>query len=163
MTSKSIRTFATGLLVATSIFGVVYFSGPNETKTAEKISEKEMKSVLTSAGYVIHTKDEWNKQLSAVKDAKKKAAKAGSKDNKQTQTDPAPTEKVVNRIMLTVSDGMTSIDVGNALVQGHIIEISAFDFTKLVESKGVENKLQLGTYEVQSGMTTDEIIAAIFK
>jgi len=164
MTSNPIRTFAAGLLVATSIFGAVYFSGSNETKTPEKISEKEMKSELTSAGYVIHTKEEWNKQLSAVKDAEKKDAEAGKKDNTQTTQPPAETpEKEVYRMVLTVSDGMTSIDVGNALVSGHIIEMSAFDFTKLVESKGVENKLQLGTYEVQSGMTTDEIIANIFK
>ncbi|AGK55857.1 hypothetical protein [Bacillus sp. 1NLA3E] len=164
MTSNPIRTFAAGLLVATSIFGAVYFSGSNtnETKTTtEKISEKEMKTTLSSAGYVIHTKEEWNKQLSAVKDAEKKAAETANKDNEQKPTEP--TEKDVYRMMLTVSDGMTSIEVGNALVSGHIIEISAFDFSKVVESKGVENKLQLGTYEVQSGMTTDEIIANIFK
>ena len=51
MTSKSMRSFAGGLIVAASICGAVYFSGPSEAtskQTVEKPSEDEMKSLLTS-------------------------------------------------------------------------------------------------------------------
>ena len=58
MTSNSIRSFAGGLIVAASMCGIAYFSGPTETaQTAEKPSTEEMKSMLASEGYVIHTED----------------------------------------------------------------------------------------------------------
>lgn len=169
MTSKSMRSFAAGLMVASGICGAVYFSGSSKAQTADKISEKEMKSALTSEGYVIHTKEEWNAQLSAVKEAEKKAAAAAAAADKKTAEKAAPkdtkedtTEKVVYRTMLTVSEGMTSIDVGNALVQAHIID-NALEFSNAVEARGVANGLRLGMYEIQSGMTTDDIISTIFK
>src|SRR4051794_5314295 len=104
MTSNSMRSFAGGLIVAASICGIVYFSGSDETKsivttetkksaeTIEEASVDEMKSLLSSEGYVIHTEEEWNQQLSA--------AKTANKDNEEkTETG----EKVVYRTMLSVS------------------------------------------------------------
>lgn len=167
MTSKTLRSFAGGLIAAASILGAVYFFGPGEAntaKSAEKPSTKEMKSMLASEGYVVHTKEEWDKQLAAVKDAKNKAEKATA-DNKNKAENKAQeqnSDKVVYKMMLSVSMGMTSIDVGNALVQGKIID-DAFAFSKEVENRGLANALRPGMYEVQSGMTMDEVISVVFK
>lgn len=163
MTSNSMRSFAGGLIVAASICGAVYFSGPGEaesidttetnksTEATEKVSVDEMKSLLSSEGYVIHTEEEWNKQLSAAK-----ATNNGNKE--QTKTD----EKVVYRTMLSVSSGMTSIDVGRALEQTNIID-NAFAFSKEIEKRGLSNELRPGMFEIESGMSLDEIIAVIFQ
>src|SRR4051794_39036147 len=112
MTSKSMRSFAGGLIVAAGICGAVYFFGPSEatsTPTVEKLSADEMKSLLTSEGYVIHTKKEWQKQLATVK---------ADGDNAKTGTK----EKIIYRTNLSVSSGMTSIDVGRALQRTKIIK-----------------------------------------
>lgn len=109
---------------------------------------------LTSNGFVIHTEDEWNKQLEAMNEKQEK--KEADKQDENTDG------KVIFKTMLTVSSGMTSIDVGNALEKANIIE-SGLDFYKEVENRGLENDLRPGTFEVESGMTTDEIISTIFK
>ncbi|MCA1059650.1 endolytic transglycosylase MltG [Rossellomorea aquimaris] len=162
VTSNSLRSFAAGILIATSLIGAVYLFGPSEAKSTgkeepakvEKLSEDEMVKKLTSKGYVIHTEDQWEKQLQAMNE--------NQQDKETEKKDDNADGEVIYKTMLTVSTGMTSIDVGNALEKANIIE-SGLDFYKEVENRGVENDLRPGTFEVESGMTTDEIIRTIFK
>ena len=160
MTSKSMRSFAGGLLVATGLCGAVYFFGPSEatsTQTTEQPSKDEMKDLLSSEGYVVHTEKEWEEQLAEAKSSKGKA-ETEAKAETQAETQ----EKIVYRTVLRVSKGMTSIDVGKALQRARVIK-SGQDFFNEVEQRGVENHLRPGTYVVQSDMTTEEIISIIFK
>lgn len=146
-------------MIATSLIGAVYLFGPSEAKSTgkeesaevQKLSEDEMVKKLTSKGYVIHTEDQWNKQLKAMNEKQEEKASDKKSDG-----------KVVYKTMLTVSTGMTSIDVGNALEQANIIK-DGLDFYKEVEKRGLENELRPGTFDVESGMSTDEIISTIFK
>ncbi|MBS4222055.1 endolytic transglycosylase MltG [Lederbergia citrea] len=153
MTCKSIRSFAGGLIIAASTCGAVYFFGPSEATSTqiveEKPSEEEMKSLLTSEGYVILTEEEWKNQLAAVETVEKK-------------TEEVIKETVIYRTMLSVSSGMTSIDVGRALEKAKIID-NAKEFFNKVEKKGLSKALRPGTYEVESDMTMDEVISIIFK
>ena len=154
MTAKSMRSFAGGLIVAAGVCGAVYFFGPGETtssQTADQPSVAEMKSLLTSEGYIIHTEEEWNEQVAAINE-KEVTAKVGTEATK---------EKIVYRTIITVSKGMTSIDVGKVLQKTKIIE-SGFDFSKEVEKRKLESELRPGTYKVESDMTMDEVIKAIF-
>ncbi|MCA0149115.1 MULTISPECIES: endolytic transglycosylase MltG [Rossellomorea] len=159
VTSNSLRSFAGGILIATSLIGAVYLFGPSEASSTgkeepaevQKLTEDEMVKKLTSKGYVIHTEDQWNKQLKAM-----------NENQEEKASDKKDDGKVVYKTMLTVSTGMTSIDVGNALEQANIIK-DGLDFYKEVEKRGLENELRPGTFDVESGMTTDEIISAIFK
>ncbi|PKR85515.1 endolytic transglycosylase MltG [Heyndrickxia camelliae] len=154
-------SFAAGLFIATSISGAVYFSGKSEaapakkeavqTKATNQPTEEEMKSKLASAGYVVQTKAEYDKNMA---DAKSKSKQNTSADDSQP--------KVVYRSVVTVTKGMTSIDVGKQLVKAKLIK-DAFKFSKIVEKKGVENHLRPGSYSVDSNMSNDELIAAIFK
>ena len=156
MTSKSMRSFAGGLLVATGLCGAVYFFGPSEatsTQTTEQLSKDEMKDLLSSEGYVVHTEKEWEEQLAEAK---------SSKDKAETEAKAETQEKIVYRTVLRVSKGMTSIDVGKNLQRARVIK-SGQDFFNEVEQRGVENHLRPGTYVVQSDMTTEEIISVIFK
>lgn len=155
MTSKSMRSFAGGIILATSICGAVYFSGPSEVKSTQTVvkvkqpSELEMKNMLLSKGYVIHTEEEWKKQQAA-------SAKAKS------STKAASPNKVEYRTIITVSKGMTSIDVEKALKRAKIID-KKIKFSKEVEKRGLENDLRPGSYNVKSGMKMNELIKAIFK
>ena len=158
MKSNSIRSFALGLLVAAGTFAAVYYLGPSEAINSQKVkapSEDEMKSELASKGYVIHTEDEWNQQQTALEEAKKSTAEAPKEEA------PAQPETVEYQAMLSVSSGMTSIQVGNALERMKIIS-KASDFSNQVEARGLSNELKPGIFEVKSGMTIDELIAVIF-
>ena len=143
MKAETMRNFAAGILVAAGILGAVYYLGPSKgTGTVE-----EMKSALASKGYVVHTQEEWNK-ASGVKTTDK---------NSETAT----VEKK-EKVKITVAEGMTSIDVGKALAQEKLIEKSRI-FTDEVEKRGLSTKLRPGTYEVERGMTLDQIISSFFK
>ncbi|CAK6475329.1 endolytic transglycosylase MltG [Peribacillus castrilensis] len=156
MTSKSMRSFAGGLVVAAGLCGAVYFFGPGEaTGTSEKLSEDEMKESLASEGYVIHSEKEWEDQIAEAQSVKDKA-------EAEKETVKEPTEKVIYRTVLTVSKGSTSIDVGKTLQKAKVIK-NANEFSDAVEKKGKANGLRPGTYVVDSAMTTEKIISIIFK
>lgn len=160
MTAKSMRSFAGGLIVAASVCGAVYFLGPDEktnSQTTDQPSVAEMKSQLASEGYVIHTEKEWNEQMQALNE------KVKAKPETTNYSKEKAKEKVVYRTIITVSKGMTSIDVGKSLKKAQIIKISGFEFSKEVEKRKLESELRPGTYKVDSDMTLDEVIKAIFK
>ncbi|MGE7603806.1 aminodeoxychorismate lyase [Peribacillus sp. NPDC097675] len=153
MTSKSMRSFAGGLFVAAGICGAVYFFDTEETantQTLEKLTVDEMKSKLTSEGYVIHTEKEYEEQLDELK------------SNQAVAEDKGPKEKIIYRSVLKVSKGMTSIDVGKNLKRSRIIA-DAKEFFDEVEKRGKANNLRPGSYVIDSEMTTEEIISKVFK
>jgi len=95
------------------VCGLVYFTAPNEAngdketetkKVVEMASPEEMKKSLEDQGYIIHTIEEWNQVVS------------NSQEKEEGQQTPAD-EKVIYRTMISVSSGMTSIDVGHILKQ----------------------------------------------
>ena len=123
MTSKSMRSFAGGLVVAAGLCGAVYFFGPGEaTGTSEKLSEDEMKESLASEGYVIHSEKEWEDQIAEAQSVKDKA-------EAEKETVKEPTEKIIYRTVLTVSKGSTSIDVGKNLQKAKVIK-NANEFSR---------------------------------
>ncbi|MBD8067862.1 hypothetical protein [Bacillus sp. PS06] len=164
MKAKLVSSFAAGLIVATGISGAVYFLDKSEgtnVQRAEAPSTEEMKELLASTGYVIHTEDEFKEQLAAAEEA---ASKNNSKEegSETNEKEDEVKETVIYRTMLTVTTGMTSIDVGEALVKANIID-NAMDFFNDVEKKGLASKLRPGTYEVDSQMSSAQIISVIFK
>lgn len=163
--ARMILSFAVGLLTASIVIGIVYLSSSNHQPKAEKaasLTEEEMKEKLAAAGYLIHTEEEWDEMV---------APPASTNENEEKQDPPAdsevPVEKettkeeTVKKISITVSSGMTSGDIGKILVNENFIE-DAYEFSSEVEKKGVANKLQLGTYEIDSTMSMNEIIAVLF-
>ncbi|WP_045521586.1 aminodeoxychorismate lyase [Neobacillus niacini] len=151
-----LSSFAAGLLISTTICGVVYFTDDSTPqKASAKSSEKvqltaaQMKEHLESAGYVVQTKDELEKTLQAAKNVETKPADSKEKD------------KPVTQVVVNVADGMTSIDVANVLVQASLIP-DAFAFTQDIEARGLQNALRPGSYTVNSGMSYDQIIGTIF-
>jgi len=157
MKAKLIRSFAAGLLLATVVSGSVYFLSSNDSSNEnkqEKLSTEEMKTLLTEEGYKVLTEVELAEQLAA--------AQIEAEESKEQATTENTTEKVVYRTMITVTSGMTSIDVGDALVNAKIIA-NRQEFVNLVEQKGLVQELRPGTFEVQSDMTLDQVIATVYK
>lgn len=157
-----LRSFAAGILLATTVCGTVYFSNNSDEKpktpvqTTEKepaaprsLSDEEMKVQLESSGYVVQTKDEYDKKIEETKNAVQKEQ-------------PAEESKDVNQVIFFVTEGMTSIDVGKILVEAKITD-NANKFSQRVEKKGVQNRLRPGVYKVDSKMSVDEIISSVFK
>ncbi len=155
-----LSSFAAGLLIATTICGVAYYSNKSDTPkaSAKNInyhtapSEKEMKKQLETKGYVVETKAEYDKKMKTSKTAVKK--QTAPEDNKPSKT--------VTRVIVNVSEGMTSIDVGNMLVKANLVP-NAYNFSTDIEKKGLQNNLRPGVFVVDSEMTYDQIITTIFQ
>lgn len=168
MTAKTLSSFASGLLLAAAVCAIVYFSGPQQatsTKAEEKPTVEELKSLLAAEGYVVHTEEEWNNAVAEAKKPEEKATEKPKEEVKQEvkeEKKEEPAEPVVNKTVITVSEGMTSYEVGKALISAKIISGDAWDFANLVEKKGVAKYLKLGSHEINSNMTTEEIISTIF-
>ncbi|XJZ28931.1 aminodeoxychorismate lyase [Bacillota bacterium Lsc_1132] len=164
MRFNRISSFAAGIFLSTSMIAGVYFSNKGETAKADlkptanqpkaqvQLSENEMKDKLASAGYIVQKKEEYDKNLKKAKESSTQGA--ASLDNKS--------QKVVYRAVINVSEGMTSIDVGNMLQKANIIQ-NAFNFSKDIESKGLANNLRPGTFVVDSEMPYDQVVSTIFK
>jgi hypothetical protein len=151
-----LSSFAAGILLATTICGVVYLTDDTTVeKATAKSSDKvqltasQMKEKLESDGYVVQTKEELEKTLLAAKNTETKPA-----DSKEQ-------EKAVTQVVVNVADGMTSIDVANVLFQAKLIP-DAFKFTQDIEARGLQNALRPGSFTVNSEMSYDQIIGTIF-
>ncbi|MBP3950462.1 hypothetical protein [Bacillus suaedae] len=167
MTANSIRSFASGLLLAACLCGAVYFLGPSgEAKSTEEVqpiaSTDELKAKLTEEGYVTITTEEWSATTDALK-ALQEIEDDSSAAEVEGEENVASIEKevIIYRTILTVTPGMTSIDVGEALVRANIIN-KAIDFFNEVEKQGLANELKPGTFEVDSEMSLQEVISIIF-
>ena len=154
--------FAAGILFATTICGVAYFTDKSVTskpsaKTIQKpvtvnLTEAEMKDKLATNGFVVQTKAEYDKNLNDAKVAGQKQAPA--QDKKPNKT--------VTRVVIHVSQGMTSIDVGKMLKKAKFVP-NAYKFSMDVEKRKLDTKLKPGTFIVNSEMTYDQMIRTIFK
>lgn len=167
MTAKTLTSFASGLLLASAVCAVVYFTGPQQATSSgskENPTVEELKSQLAAEGYVVHTEEEWNNAIAGAKNTEKveEQPKEQPKEEVKEEKKEEPAEPVVHKTVITVSEGMTSYEVGKALISAKIISGDAWDFANLVEKKGVAKYLKLGSHEINSNMTTDEIIATIF-
>ncbi|MEH7237406.1 hypothetical protein [Bacillus sp. JJ1562] len=168
MTAKTLTSFASGLLLAAVVCAVVYFFGPQQatsSKAEEKPTVEELKSLLTAEGYAVLSSDEWNNANTETNNTVDKAQEEPKEEVKEEVVEEPkeePAEPEVKQTVITVSEGMTSYEVGKALISAQIISGNAWDFANLVEKKGVAKYLKLGTFEINSNMTADEIISIIF-
>lgn len=155
-----LSSFAAGLLLATTVSGAVYLSEKSNapkvaaTKTTEapKSSTKDPKQELESKGFVVLTKAEYDENMKNAEEAGKQQAPAANPETAQS----------VTKMIINVSEGMNNIDVGKMLVQAGFVE-NAFNFSKDIEARGLQNKLRPGSYAVDSSMSYDQIIAAIYQ
>ncbi|MDT8861409.1 endolytic transglycosylase MltG [Alkalihalobacillus sp. MEB130] len=166
MTANSLRSFAGGLMMAATVCGAVYFFGVNDvssTQAEETLTVAEMKTSLAEDGYHIYTEEEWQEHLAAITAEVYEEAEANGTQGEESQEEENEVSvEYRTKLILTVSSGMTSIDVGNALVRAEIIDNSMAFFNE-VERRGLANALRPGTFEIDSNMSLDEIISIIFR
>ncbi|NRD79689.1 aminodeoxychorismate lyase [Bacillus sp. BRMEA1] len=150
-----LSSFAAGLLIATTISGTVYLSSQGgSSKPVAKTTETEMKKILETNGYVVQTKADYDKTIANTKSVVSSA--------KQSADKPINSSKTATTVVVNVSQGMTSIDIGRMLVKANMIP-NAFNFSQDIQKKGLEKNLKPGIFVVNSAMTYNQVISTIFK
>ena len=166
MTSSTIRAFALGLIVSTTILAVVFnFS----TKEVE-LTQDEMIEILKGNNYIVT-------KITEDKPTDESTTKEEVAPEVETPTEetPPPKEEIVETptvetpvvetppttITLTIESGMNVRDVGNTLEAKGIV--SSDEFYQAVLDSGKETKMKQGTFDIPSNATSTEIIGIIFK
>lgn len=172
MSKKGFQAFAAGMIVATSVLGGTYLLSGNqqaEADTEQELSENEVEKFLTSNQQTAISIDEYE-ELLAAKNAEV-TEKATEKTPKQETTTDKPqttetTEKTeekkeeVVKYKVTIKAGMTTSEVSDLLEQNGIVSDS-FEFDQYLIKNNYHTKVQLGTFEVQKGMTYNQLAEAL--
>jgi dTDP-4-amino-4,6-dideoxygalactose transaminase len=153
MSRETVRAFAFGLLsAALALFLFIQFFHQPESS----MSTKDMIQTLKKQGYTVSSPDESNNHTFHRKSY-------GSKNEKQKSDSSHETKNESSRsIRLTITPGMTTDHIAHRLEQEKIIN-SASQFNEYMKQNGFSQKLQIGTYELNSQMTMEEIVKTITK
>lgn len=173
MSKTGFQAFAAGMIVATSVLGGTYLLSGTQQADADteqqELSENEVEKFLTSKQQTAISIDEYEELLASknaevTEKASEEAPQEKTSENKEaTQaTEKAkeePKEEVI-KYNVTIKAGMTTNEVSNLLEQNAIISDS-FEFDQYLIKNNYHTRVQLGTFEVQKGMTFQQLAEAI--
>lgn len=156
MTKNGVRGLASGLLIATIVLSYFfYYHGENDKtkpseqaqeKSSDSISENEIKAFADQNDMIILTETEYNEL----------------KDNAGQEAEEPQEEKVIYQLLLDVPSGTSSQEVAQRLEKTKIID-NAEAFMKDLKAKNLETAVKQGSYQLNSNMSIDEIIAIVTK
>ncbi len=174
MANNSLRSFASGMIIATSIFTTVYYFQTSFNKQEQKIVEndtvtdEEVQAYLHNNGYISiqeQTYDELvakSKEYEAIKQQTQKPPEPMPPQQKELIPNPQPPEIEKKTYTLTVKSGMDSIQIANLLEDFGIVD-SGKKFEQFLTKNDWTRSIQVGTYKLSSSMTYEEIGKTITK
>lgn len=148
MSRDSIRGFAAGLLFSTIIIGSYYYLEENKQ---QELTIKELEKASAKLGYELINKNKQSKETN-VEDTTEVTA-----SNKEE----ASTSEAV-KYTLTITSGMGSDDIAQILSENNMIENSEI-FEAYLKDNHLTKKIQIGEFELITGMSIEEIATIITK
>lgn len=165
MNKQSARSFSLGILFTLLITwsGTQLFTQEKSAST----STSAAKDILDAQGYVVLTQTEYEelKTPPAVEQQQSPANKSsneGTSDTKSptgTEEEDKETEKIYK---LRISSGMSPVEIAEILESEQIIK-DAEEFERFLIDHDYHTKVQLGTFELKSGLTNKEAADIITK
>lgn len=157
MANNSLRSFASGMIIATSFFTAVYYFQPS-TKAEQKIvenhtiTEEEVQQYLNNNGYISIPEQTYDELVAKSKEYETMKDQS-QKESVQKETAPNPEPQTFT---LTVKSGMDSIQIANLLEKSGIVD-SGKKFEQFLTKKDWTKSIQVGTYELNNSMSYEEI------
>ncbi|WP_079708497.1 hypothetical protein [Paraliobacillus ryukyuensis] len=159
-----LRSFALGLLTATVLLGVFYMLDndkelkDNQTGT---LSTEEMKQELEAQGYTVEGIAEQQPEEENTADQKQKDQ---DQENDNEETSPSEEQqtppKEIRIYSLHIESGMTISEIAGVLANASIIE-DENALISFLNKNDYATSIQIGTFELTSEMSIDEIAATI--
>lgn len=184
MANNSLRSFASGMVIATSILTAIYYLQPQVEReqkiiVKETLTDDKVQQYLNEKGYLSISKQEYD-DLLAIKTKSKenetkvvpgqKVPKTAANQNNNTATKPQnPQTTIPNNsgqpqksYTLTVKPGMDSIQIVTLLEKAGIID-DGRKFDQFLTKKDWTGSIQIGTYKLNNSMSFEEIGKIITK
>ncbi|MBT2677495.1 hypothetical protein J7E38_00700 [Bacillus sp. ISL-35] len=160
MNKRTAQAFALGLLFA----ALFIWAGSNviagkEKEPEKKVAVSDAKKILEEKGYKVLNNNEYAK-LNETKTAVVKEEKP--KEETPKEEAPAEEAKEEKPFTLVIAGGMSPGDVATMLESQGIID-DENKFERFLIDKGYHTKVQIGKYELKSGLDYHQIAKIITK
>ncbi|WP_113927547.1 endolytic transglycosylase MltG [Bacillus sp. P14.5] len=152
MNKQNTRAFAAGLLLSAILLIIFSYTNKDQAESMDTLEEQ---------GYVILTEEEAENQREEIGNLEDKVKTlTENKEEAEQETDTVTEER--SEITLTVSTGMTPIEISTELESKGIIK-NASDFNSYLVKSGRADRIQIGDYQLHSEMTLEEISTLLTK
>lgn len=190
---QSVRSFAIGLFTAgILLLGGIFFFGTGGEKV-EDLAAEDLIDLVEQKGYYVLNKEEYiaasvgdesktasaetnskeenseeessNKEKDASKEQEDEAtekAKEENSDENDSEKAEKEEEKKKTSYTLKIEEGMASSDISSVLENNDIID-DAGEFNEYLIDNDYHLKVQIGEYELTTGMSHYEVAEAITK
>ncbi|MEK4147323.1 hypothetical protein NST02_09670 [Robertmurraya sp. FSL W8-0741] len=146
MNKHTLRAFALGIILAVVLLHFTVLEREPE------IPINSSKERITEAGFIVLTKEEFN-------DLENKQMEPPAKETKTNKETPIEEKK---QITLEIKLNMSTKKIADILAKEQIIE-NAGEFEQYLIEHGYHTKVQIGSFELNSEMTYEEISKIITK
>lgn len=162
MNKSSLRSFGIGILFSVGILGTAYIT-INDVPKNESISVEDAKKMLKKENYMIYSEEEFEavKEEIHTKVEKEKSEATEQKKNEQNTVDTSK-QKTIITYHLEVTNGMTSNDIVDRLLNAGIINDSE-KMKNYLDEHDYSTKIQLGVFILTSDMSLEQIAKTITK
>ncbi|MGD6895294.1 endolytic transglycosylase MltG [Bacillus infantis] len=175
MNRLTLRAFSLGMLITACLIGAFYFFSKDDYISLA--DAKAAKASVKENGYVLLTEKEYNELKGkpanetegskAEGQAAEKPSNEGDKKadaeekTKQDEQENEAEPKVIT-YEITISSGMDTGEIASQLAAAKIITNESA-FKQYLISSGMHTKIQLGTFELNNEMTSQQIATVITK
>jgi hypothetical protein len=177
MSKGFLRGLSTGIIFTTALF-TIYLYPLNDmswSPQGQSLNKEAISAYLKENGQIAMTNDEYN-HLKQVEEqntelqneltrVKKGQAEDQKVDETQSSSDPSANPEENSEVIkytLEIKQGMTGPNVSGKLEEVNIIE-SATELSDYLLKQGWEGSIQVGTFELASTLTIEEIARIITK
>ncbi|MGD6841336.1 endolytic transglycosylase MltG [Bacillus infantis] len=171
MNRLTLRAFSLGMLITAGLIGAFYFFSKDDYINLS--DSKAAKASVKENGYILLSEKEYNElkgstaEVTESTQAEDKPAKKGDKKAdaeekpKQDEQENKAEPKVIT-YKITISSGMDTGEIASQLAAAKIITNESA-FKQYLISSGMHTKIQLGTFELNNEMTSQQIATVITK
>jgi len=168
MNKRSVRSFASGLILAVTLIGSIYYY-QNDSKLST-IEVDEATSFLADKGYIVLKESEYNtlKDKALIQnekiqpESKEKPIQENTEDKAEIDPPAADTADSIINFQLEVESGMTSSEIAAKLAQNNIV-MDEEDFAEYLIKNDYQTDIQMGSYSLTNRMSYDQIAKMITK
>jgi hypothetical protein len=175
MNKLTLRAFSLGMLITACLIGAFYFFSKDDYISLS--DSKAAKASVKENGYVLLTEKEYNElkgkpanETDGGKAEGQAAEKPANEGDKKADAEKKPkqaeqeneAEPKVITYKITISSGMDTGEIASQLDAAKIITNESA-FKQYLISSGMHTKIQLGTFELNNEMTSQQIATVITK
>ncbi|TDL34541.1 hypothetical protein E2R51_02160 [Jeotgalibacillus sp. S-D1] len=154
MDKRTFRALGAGIITGALImFAFTYFTAQNDEATASEPKETE--------GTIILTQEEFDSLNTQLKEWENRAIELSKSQNTATDNTESETASMT-RFILSVESGMTFPEISEKLAEYDIIP-SSEAFNDYLMDNQLTDQIQIGTYDLHSSLSIEEIASILTK